>query len=222
VQLAQHGHGGETARGGLVRRRQVVQMEDVGPLRTGAREHVDPGSDEPLVGGIVDGGEDAIGRIRAILVRRREGNRRSQRLCKLERRRVVERVDVDPGEEARCVGRLAPPSERARGQRRLPACGRQCARKRARDLSRAAAREEEERRDDAAACRRLATAAPRMVPPPRIACHPHGSILVHRPDAAPLARLLLWEFDRLRAPPRRRAAQPSDPGAAGTIPRPPR
>jgi hypothetical protein len=95
----------------------MVQMEQVGPAGTGAREHVDPGSDEPPVGGIADGGKDAIGRIRAILVGRRKRHRRSQRLRKLERGRVVERVDIDPAEEARRVGRLAQLSQRARGQR---------------------------------------------------------------------------------------------------------
>jgi hypothetical protein len=134
-------------------------MEQVGGVRTGARELVDPGSDELFVGGIVDGGKDAIGRVRAILVGGLEGNGRSQWLRKLERGRVVERVDVDPGEEARRVGRLARLSERARGERRLPACGRQGASERAGDLRRAATGEEEERRDDESVrCRRAAGA----------------------------------------------------------------
>jgi hypothetical protein len=127
----------------------VVQVEQVGGACTGAREHVDPGSDEPPVGGVVDGGKDAIERIRAILVGGRKGNPSSQRIRTLERWRVVERVDIEPGEEAGRVGRLAPPTERARGERQLPPDGRQRARERARDLRRAAAGEEEERRDDA-------------------------------------------------------------------------
>jgi hypothetical protein len=100
-------------------------MEQVGIARTGAREQLDPGSDEPFVGGIVDGGEDAIGRLQAILGGGLEGNGRGRWLRKLERGRVVERVDVDPGEEARRVGRLAWLSERVRGERRPPARGRQ-------------------------------------------------------------------------------------------------
>jgi hypothetical protein len=52
VQLAQHGHGGEAACRGLVRGRQVVQMEQVGGARVGAREQAAPGSDEPFVGGM--------------------------------------------------------------------------------------------------------------------------------------------------------------------------
>jgi len=38
VQLAEHGQRGEAACGGLVRGRQVVQMEQVGGARAGARE----------------------------------------------------------------------------------------------------------------------------------------------------------------------------------------
>jgi hypothetical protein len=56
----------------------VVQVEQVGGARTSAREQIDPGRDEPFVGGIVEGGKDAIGRIRAILVGGLEGNGRSQ------------------------------------------------------------------------------------------------------------------------------------------------
>jgi hypothetical protein len=120
VQLAKHRQRGEGARGGLVRGRQVVQMEQVGCVRAGAREQPDPGGDEPLVGGIVDDRKDAIRHIRTILVGGRERNRRRQRICTLERGRVIERVDVDPGEEARRVSQVTRPSERARGQRRLP------------------------------------------------------------------------------------------------------
>jgi hypothetical protein len=64
------------------------------------------------------------GRVRAVLVGGLEGNGRGHWLRKLERGRVVERVNVDPGEEAGRVGRLARLSERAGGERRLPACGR--------------------------------------------------------------------------------------------------
>jgi hypothetical protein len=155
-------------------------MEQVGGARAGAGEQLDPGSDEPFVGGIVDGGEDAIGRLRAILVGGLEGNGRRQWLCKLERGRVVERVDVGPGEEAGRVGRLTRLSERARGERRLPAGGRQCASERAGDLRRAAAGEEEERRDDEPARRRPAAVTRRMVPPPRITCYLRSAILVAR------------------------------------------
>jgi hypothetical protein len=85
---------GEAARGRLVGGRQVVQMKQVCCVRTGTREHLDPGGDEPLVGGIVDGGEDAIGRTRTILEGGRERNQRRQRICTLERGRVIERMDV--------------------------------------------------------------------------------------------------------------------------------
>jgi hypothetical protein len=182
VQLAQQGQRGEAACGGLVRGRQVVQMEQVGRARPGAREQLDPGSDEPLEGGMVDGGKDAIGRVRAILVGGLEGNGGGQWLRELERGRVVERLDVDPGEEAGRVGRLARLSERAGGERRLPACGRQCASERAGDLRRAATGEEEERRDDESVrCRRAAGALrdgasiPNRLLPARL--HSHQPIL---------------------------------------------
>ncbi len=164
MQLPKHGHEGEAARGGLVGGRQVVQMKQVGATRAGAREHLDPGGDEPLVGGIVDGREDAIGRVRTILIRGRERNRRRQRIRTLERGRVVERMDVDPGKKARRLGRLTRPSERARGQRQLPAHGRQGASERARHLRRAAAGEEEKRRDDEPARRRPAAALGIVLP----------------------------------------------------------
>src|SRR6266571_4405522 len=172
-------------------------MEQVGGARTGAREQLDPGSDEPFISRLVDGGEDAIGRGRAILVGGLEGNGRSQWLRKLERRRVVERMDVEPGEEAPRVGGRARPSERARGEPQLPAGGRQCASERARDLRRAAAGEEEERRDDESARVRRAAVTRRLVPPPRIACSLHGLILVRQPDAAARARLPLPPGGRL-------------------------
>ena len=123
-------------------------MEQVSGARAGACERVDPGSDEPFVDGIVGGGKDAIGRTRAILVGRLEGNGRSQWLRTLKRGRVVKRMDVEPGEEAPRVGRLTRRSERARGERQLPGDGRQGASERASDLRRAATGEEKKRRDD--------------------------------------------------------------------------
>jgi hypothetical protein len=189
-------------------------MEQVGGAGAGAREQLDPGSDEPFVGAIVDGGKDAIGRVRAILVGGLEGNGHSQWLRKLERGRVVERVDVDPGEEARRVGRLARLPERARGERRLPAGGRQGACERACDLRRAATGEEEERRDDESARCRRAAAAPRdgasfpnRLPPL------HGSILVRQPDAAAGARLLHPGLRSAMAP--RALRNPASPAGIG-------
>jgi hypothetical protein len=118
VQLAKHRHRGEAACGGLVRGRQVVQMKQIGRLRAGAREQFDPGSDEPFVRGIIDSRKDAIGRTQAILEGGRKRNPRSQRLRTLERGRVVERVNIDPGEEARDS---RPPAGRG-GVIRIRAC----------------------------------------------------------------------------------------------------
>jgi hypothetical protein len=52
---------GEAARGRLVGGRQVVQMKQVCCVRTGTREHLDPGGDEPLVGGIVEAAKTRSG-----------------------------------------------------------------------------------------------------------------------------------------------------------------
>ena len=150
---------------------------------------------------LVDGGKDAIGRRRAILVGGLEGNGRSQWLRELERGRVVERVDVDPGEEAGRVGRLAWLSERARGESQLPACGRQCASERARDLRRAAAGEEEECRDDESPRVRRAAATLRMVPPARLACYLHRSILVCHAAARARPPLMSVAYPAPRASP---------------------
>jgi hypothetical protein len=181
VQLAKHGQRGKGARGRLVGGRQVVQMKQVCRVRTGTREHLDPGSDEPLVGGILDGREDAIGRTRTILEGGRERNRRRQRICTLERGRVIERMDVDPGEKARRVGRRTPLSQRARGQSRLPACARERASERARHLRRASAGKEKKRRDNQSACRR-ATAALTMPPRRQVTRYAHSPILALSQD----------------------------------------
>jgi hypothetical protein len=143
-----------------------VQMEHVGAAGTGPREQIDPGGDEPLITGIVDGGKDAIGRTRAILVGRWEGNRRNQWLRARKRRRVSERMDVDPGEEARRVGRLAPPSQRARGQRQPPAAVGS-----ARASARATCAEPPRGKKKSAE-----TTNPRAAgaPPPRSRCCPHA------------------------------------------------
>jgi hypothetical protein len=77
----------------------MVQMKQVDRVRTGPCEHLDPGSDQPFVSGIVDGRKDAIGRIRAILVGRRKGNRRRQRIRTLQPGRVVHRPHVDPAKK---------------------------------------------------------------------------------------------------------------------------
>jgi hypothetical protein len=125
VQLAEHRQRGEATRGGLVRGRQVVQMKQIGRPRAGAREQLDPGSDEPFVRGSIDSRKDTIGRTQPILEGGRKRNLRSKRLRTLERGRVVERVNIDPGEKlAAWVGSPAPPSEPAASVSRHPAAGR--------------------------------------------------------------------------------------------------
>ena len=149
-------------------------MEQVGGARTGAREQLDPGSDEPFVGGILDGGKDAIGRIRAILVGGLEGNGRSQWLRRLKRGRVVERVDVDPGEEAGgWVGSPGCPSEPAASVGCQPAAGR------ARASERVTCAEPPRGKKKSAETTRPPRS--KIVLPARFACYLHGVILVRQP-----------------------------------------
>ena len=80
VQLPDHRHGRKGPQRGLVRRCQVVEVKDVRARRSRPGECLAPGGDEPLVGLVVDGREDAIRSARPVLVRRLEGNDRRSRV----------------------------------------------------------------------------------------------------------------------------------------------
>ena len=60
VQVPDDGHAGSDARGGLVQRGQVVQVQDVGPGGAGALQGRRPGGDVQLVGRVVDGREARV------------------------------------------------------------------------------------------------------------------------------------------------------------------
>jgi hypothetical protein len=149
VQLPDDRQRREAAQGRLVRRSQVVQVEQIGFAGAGAGERIGPSRHQPLVGGFVDRGEDPVGPRRAVLVGGLKGNRCGERIAELERGRVVDGGDLNPGVEAPGVGWIAWLAERAGGERHLPACLGQRPGERAGDLGRAAAREEEQRRADA-------------------------------------------------------------------------
>ena len=95
-------------------------MEQVRPRRAGARERIRPGSDEPLVGGIVDGGEDAIGRIRAILV---GGLERHSVLAAPARASSRALTSIPAKKVAAWVGSPGCPSEPAASVSCQPRCG---------------------------------------------------------------------------------------------------
>jgi hypothetical protein len=181
VQLPHDRQRGEGTQGSLVRRRQMVEVEQIGAGGAGAGERLRPGCHEALIGGIVDRGEDAIGPGRPVLVGGLEGDRRRERIGELERPRVVDRRDVDPGVEASGMRRIAGLAERAGGERHLPARLGQCPGERAGHLRRAAAREEEQRRTDP-------TPRPRRVFPScyrcrlACACLPHWRIFLEPED----------------------------------------
>jgi hypothetical protein len=145
VQLPDDRHAGEGAQGGLVGRRQVVQVEQVGLGGARAGKRYRPGRHQPLVGGVVDRGEDAVGAGRPVLIRGLKGNRGGERVSNTQRRRIVDGGDVDAREEARRVRRRVRPVERARGQAYLPASLNEGPAEGARDLRRAAAGKKEQR-----------------------------------------------------------------------------
>ena len=122
-------------------------------------------------GRVVDSCEDAVGRSRPILVGRLKGKQSGERIGKLERGRVIDRVHLEAAKEAPSVRLLALAPERAGGERRLPAHGRKRPGERPRDLRRATAGEEEERRNHPAARRRASGLAP--MPSPLVACPLH-------------------------------------------------
>jgi hypothetical protein len=138
-------------------------VEDVRARRSRPGECLAPGGDEPFVGLVVDGREDAIRSARPVLVRGLEGTVAAFGSASPPGGRVVDRYDGDPREEARRMTLLAGTPERTGGERTSqPMVGN--TRQRARATC-AAAREEEERRDDATTRtpRRRAAASP-LVP----------------------------------------------------------
>ena len=68
VQVADDRHVRRDPRGRLVDRREVVEVQDVGLARARVRERPRPGADLALEGGVVEAGEDLVGRARAVLV----------------------------------------------------------------------------------------------------------------------------------------------------------
>jgi hypothetical protein len=62
VEMPDHRHiGGDTC-SSFVERSKVMQVEDVGCGGTSLAQDPRPGGDQMLVGGVVDGGEDPVGR----------------------------------------------------------------------------------------------------------------------------------------------------------------
>ena len=126
VDVAHHRHVGGHARRGLVDRRQVVQVQDVGLARPRLLQPLRPELHQPLVGGIVDAREDGVGGVLAVLVGRMHR--------RLDVERVVDRAHVEPGVE---VARVAVPpglAERAGEHGDVPAVGGERAGERTCDL----------------------------------------------------------------------------------------
>ena len=118
VQMADDRDAGRHARGRLVDRGQVVQVQDVGVGGARVLQCARPGGDVGLVGVVVEGGEDAVGSVGAVLV---GGVHR--RLAAVEAHRVdvaalVEMLGVtETGERSRDHGHLAAVRGQLAGQR---------------------------------------------------------------------------------------------------------
>src|SRR5207245_6379622 len=126
----------------------------------------------PLVGGVVDRGEDAVGASRSVLIRGLKRNRGGKRVSDTQRWRIIDRGDVDAREEARRVRRGARPAERARGQAYLPASLGERPGERARDLRRTAAGKKEQCRTDTTSNRPRRPVRLRPVIAPAAISHP--------------------------------------------------
>jgi hypothetical protein len=123
VQLPHDRHPGRDARRGLVQRREVVQVQDVGVRRAGAVQRSGPRFHVRGVLVVADPREAAIRRAGTVLVRRMHG-----RVAGAE----VDRPDVQPRIEG---GGVAEPVARGAGdERHLPAVGGKLVRERSRDV----------------------------------------------------------------------------------------
>ena len=130
VQVADDRDVGRHARGRLVDRGQVVEVQDVGVGGARLLQRARPGGDMGLVGVVVEGGEDAVGGVGAVLVGRVHG-----RVAAVE----AHRVDVAALVEALGVAATA---ERPRDHGHVAAVRGQLAGERPGHVRRAAAREE--------------------------------------------------------------------------------
>ena len=138
VQVRDDRDAGRDARGGLVQRREVVEVQDVALGRAGGRERVRPRGDVRLEARVVDRREDLVVGAGPVL----EG-RVHRRVAGVE----VDRPDVEAVVEAARVAVAG--AARARHERDVPAVGGQLAGQRAGDVRRAATREEHQAGEDA-------------------------------------------------------------------------
>ena len=145
VQVADHRHARSDARGRLVDRRQVVQVQHVGRRGAHRLQRTAPGHHLALVLLARQRGEDAVRRSRPVLVGRVHRRIGAHRVVGLERARHVDRPHVEPGVELARVAGLAGTRERAGQDRHVPARAAERGRQVARDVRGAAAREEGER-----------------------------------------------------------------------------
>ncbi len=149
MQVPDPRHARVVALGGLVDRRQVMEVEEVGLPRPGGGELAPPGLHLVLERRVVQPGEHAVGRSLPVLERRVVGRVGRERVRRRGRGVEVEGPHVESREERARVRRRAGRAERAARERDVPAGLRERAGQVARDLARPAPGEEHQSHHDA-------------------------------------------------------------------------
>jgi hypothetical protein len=168
VQVGHHRHVRPATGHRVVLRREVVEVEDVGPVGSGGGEGRLPDEREVVGERRVDGGEHHVRRVLAVLERGVHRHRRRHRAAAgLEggdRGGVVERRQLDAREERGGVGLLAGDAERAGHQRHRPPGIAERDGQVPGDLGRASPGEEEEAHDDPTVVHRRTLRPPDATP----------------------------------------------------------
>ena len=138
-------------RGGIVQRRQVMQVEDVRVSRPGAFQRVGPGVDLVPDRDAVELREHTVGRAGPVLEGGMHRHLRGQRIGTGERGGEVDRADVEAGVEAPRIAGRAEVGARPADDRYVPAEYVELSRHRAADMCGTTAGEELDGRNDTTA-----------------------------------------------------------------------
>ena len=139
------------ARGGLVDRRQVVQVQDVGAEDVGAEQRALPREDLALELLVVERGHDRVGAVVAVLEARVHRDGPGERVVAAQRGGEVDDVGQEAGVEAAGVAVAVLVVAGAREDRHVPPVARERPGERAGDVRRAPARKEHQGGEDTVA-----------------------------------------------------------------------
>ena len=199
VQLPHDRQPWKVAQRRLMRRRQVMEVEDVRPAGSRPSQRPPPDRDQPLIGLVIDRRKDAIRPARPILIGGLKRNDPRQRIGHPQRRRIIDRHHVETREERRRMPRLARAPKRTSSQPHLPTRRRQRAAQGTRNLRRTPTRKEKQRRHDPTAQARHQRSA--HAPHPRVST-PAGHRQPFSPTCLCSHSVLLLLVEAGRGPPR--------------------